>query len=69
MRSIQLTGVRNKLGMLVDQVNAGHEPIQIMSEKGNAILISEEYWNAIQETLYLVSTLGMKDSNIEGQEQ
>lgn len=66
MKSIQITGSRNKLCMLVDGVNKGHEPIQIWCESGSAILISEEHWNAIQDILHLVSTMGMKDSNIEG---
>ena len=43
-----------------------HEPIQITGKRGNAILISEDDWRAIQETLYLQSISGMKDSIIEG---
>jgi PHD/YefM family antitoxin component YafN of YafNO toxin-antitoxin module len=47
-------------------VSETHEPIQITGKRGNAILISEDDWRAIQETLYLQSISGMKDSIIEG---
>jgi PHD/YefM family antitoxin component YafN of YafNO toxin-antitoxin module len=47
-------------------VSETHEPIQITGKRGNAILISEDNWRAIQETLYLQSISGMKDSIIEG---
>lgn len=66
MKSINITSAREKLYTLVDQTNAEHEPIQILGKRGNAILVSEEDWNAIQETLYLISIPGMKESIIEG---
>lgn len=38
-----------------------HEPIQIVGKRGSAVLISEDDWSAIQETLYLKSIPGMRD--------
>ena len=46
--------------------NEDGEPIQITGKRGNAILLSEEDWRAIRETLYLVSIPGMKESIIKG---
>ena len=47
---------------LLDEVATSHEPIQITSDISNGILIAEEDWRAIQETLYLLSVPGMRES-------
>lgn len=47
---------------LLDDAACSHEPIQITGKRSNAVLISESDWRAIQETLYLVSIPGMRDS-------
>lgn len=51
---------------LVEDVNLYSEPTLIVSKKGNAVLISESDWNAIQETIYLNSIPGMVESIKEG---
>ena len=51
---------------LVDQVQESHEPIQITGKRGNAVLVGEDDWRALQETLLLVSIPGMRESIIEG---
>ncbi|MDO8685699.1 MAG: type II toxin-antitoxin system Phd/YefM family antitoxin [Clostridiales bacterium] len=66
MKSINVTKAREKLYMLVDEANMSHEPLQIMGKRANAVLISESDWNALQETLYLLSIPGMGESIIEG---
>ena len=66
MISINATKAREKLYTLIDETNLSHEPIQISGKRGNAILISESDWNAIQETLYLLSIPGMRESLMEG---
>lgn len=50
---------------LIEQTQEFHEPIMISGKRGNAVLISEEDWNSIQETLYLSSIRGMKESILE----
>jgi len=55
-----------RLYSLVDEVNESHEPIQIVGKRNSAVLISEEDWRAIQETLYLTSIPGMRESIREG---
>lgn len=66
MSSISITEARSNLYKLVDQTGEDHEPILITGKRGNAVLVSEDDWRAIQETLYLVSIPGMRDSIREG---
>jgi len=66
MSSISVTEARSKLYALVSRANSEREPITITGKNGNAVLIAEDDWRAIQETLYLVSVPGMRDSIREG---
>jgi len=66
MKSITVTNARSNLYKLIDETKDGHEPIYITGKRSNAVLISEEDWRAIQETLYLLSIPGMRDSIREG---
>ena len=66
MTTIKIGEARNKLGRLVDEAVVSHEPILITGKRGNAVLVSEEDWRAIQETLYLLSIPGMRESIREG---
>lgn len=62
MTTISATKARSQLYKLIDEANDSHEPIQITGKRGNAVLLSETDWSAIQETLYLNSIPGMIDS-------
>ncbi|HYU35129.1 MAG TPA: type II toxin-antitoxin system Phd/YefM family antitoxin [Thermoanaerobaculia bacterium] len=66
MTTITATEARKLLYKLLDEVADLHEPIQITGKRGNAVLISEEDWRAVQETLYLLSVPGMRESILEG---
>jgi prevent-host-death family protein len=66
MTTIKVGQARTKLGRLVDEAAASHEPILITGKRANAVLLSEEDWRAIQETLYLLSVPGMRESVREG---
>jgi antitoxin YefM len=66
MTTIKVGQARTKLGRLVDEAAASHEPILITGKRTNAVLIAEEDWRAIQETLYLLSIPGMRESIREG---
>lgn len=68
MRSINITSARKELYSLVEAVNYDSIPVLITGKNGNAVLISEKDWNAIQETLYLNSISGMAESLIQGKE-
>jgi antitoxin YefM len=66
MTSITATEARKRLYSLVDDVAESHQPIQIAGKRNSAVLISEEDWRAIQETIYLSSIPGMKASIRKG---
>ena len=66
MTSIPVTQARSKLYQLVDDASSTHVPVQITGKRNNAVLVSEEDWRSIQETLYLVSIPGMRDSIRKG---
>ena len=66
MASISATEARKRLYALIDEVGDSHEPVQITGKRGNAVLLSESDWNAIQETLHLVSIPGMRESILDG---
>jgi antitoxin YefM len=57
---------RSKLYRLIDEASSSHEPILITGKRGNAVLVSEEDWRSVQETLYLMSIPGMRESIVEG---
>lgn len=66
MTAINITQARNNLYKLVAEVNASSQPVTITNNRGkNGVLISEDDWNAIQETLYLNSIPGMTESILE----
>lgn len=66
MPTLTATEARKRLYNLVDEVKESHEPIQIVGKRSSAVLISEEDWRAIQETLFLTSIPGMRQSIQEG---
>ena len=69
MTTISATKARGSLYSLIDEANESHEPIQITGKRGNAVLISEDDWRAIQETLYLQSVPGMVESIQEARDE
>ena len=66
MTTITATNARRKLYRLVDEVSESHEPVHISGKRHSAVLISEEDWAAVQETLHLTSIPGIRESIIEG---
>jgi len=66
MTTCSVTEARANLYRLIDQAAKSHEPVHIVGKRNNAILISEEDWSAVQETLHLLSIPGMRESIREG---
>lgn len=62
MSSFTVSEARSNLYRLIDEAADSHQPVLITGKRNNAILISEEDWTAIQETLYLLSVPGMRES-------
>lgn len=68
MTTLSASEARKRLYSLVDEVKETHEPVQIVGKRNSAVLVAEEDWRAIQETLYLTSIPGMRESIQEGLE-
>lgn len=66
MTSVTSTEARKRLYGLINEVQDSHEAVRITGKRGNAMLVSEDDWQAVQETLYLVSISGMRESILEG---
>ena len=66
MTAITASEARANLYRLIDETAASHEPLLISGKRNKAVLVSEEDWTAIQETLFLLSVPGMRESIREG---
>ncbi|MBN3893744.1 MAG: type II toxin-antitoxin system Phd/YefM family antitoxin [Nostoc sp. NOS(2021)] len=66
MSSLPVNDAQNNLQKLIDQVAEQGKPIIIEGDRGNAILLAEKDWSAIQQTLYLLSIPGMQESIKQG---
>ena len=66
MTILTASEARANLYRLIDEAAESHEPITISGKRGNAVLVSAEDWAAIQETLFLLSVPGMRDSITAG---
>lgn len=66
MTTLTATDARRDLYRLLDRVSDDHEPLLITGARNNGVLLSEDDWRGIQETLYLLSVPGMRESIREG---
>ena len=66
MTNLSATEARKRLYRLIDELATSHEPVHITGKRANAVLLSEEDWRSVQETLYLVSIPGMRESIRKG---
>ena len=69
MTILNVTEAGSKLYTLIDETTKTHQPIIITGKRGNAVLVSEEDWNSIAETLHLFSVPGMRESIKEGMKE
>lgn len=66
MTGITATEARSNLYRLIDETAESHQPVLITGKRNKAVLVAEEDWTAIQETLFLLSVPGMRESIREG---
>jgi prevent-host-death family protein len=66
MKTLTVTQARKEIYKLLDETAESHEPVQITGKRSNAVLIGEDDWRSIKETLYLTSIPGMADSIKKG---
>jgi antitoxin YefM len=69
MSSINITNARKNLYRLVESLSETHEPVHITGKSRSAVLIGEDDWRSIEETLYLLSIPGMRDSITKGMKE
>ena len=62
MNTITASEARANLYRLIDEAGESHQPVLISGKRNSAVLLSAEDWSAIQETLYLLSVPGMRES-------
>ena len=66
MTTMNANEAREKLYRLLDETSSDHQPVLITGPRSNAVLVGEEDWNAIQETLHLLSVPGLRESILDG---
>jgi antitoxin YefM len=66
MPTLTASEARAKLYRLIDEAAESHQPVLISGKRNKAVLIAEEDWQAVQETLFLLSVPGMRESIREG---
>ena len=69
MTTLNVTEARANLYKLIDDTSVSHEPVVITGKRGNAVLLAEDDWNAINETLHLLSVPGIRESILEGMQE
>lgn len=69
MSSINITNARKNLYKLIENLAETHEPIHITGKNKSAVLIGEDDWRSMEETLYLLSIPGMRESIIKGMKE
>ena len=69
MTTVNVTEARANLYKLIDDASVSHEPVVITGKRGNAVLLAEDDWTAINETLYLLSVPDMRESIIDGMQE
>ena len=62
MTTLTASEARISLYRLLDETASTHKPVRITGKRANAVLVSEDDWEAIQETLFLLSIPGMRES-------
>ncbi len=66
MTTLTVSQARTALYKLIDLVASSHDPVQIAGKRNSAVLISDDDWRSIQETLYLLSIPGMRATIRQG---
>jgi antitoxin YefM len=66
MKTVSVSKARANLYKLLEEAGETSEPLIITGKRGNAVLVAEDDWRAIQETLFLLSIPGMRESIREG---
>ena len=69
MTTLSVTEARANLYKLIDDTSLNHEPVIITGKRGNVVLLAEDDWNAMNETLHLLSVPGMRETILAGMQE
>lgn len=70
MLTVNIENAMKDMDQLINEVNDSQTPVLIINDQGkNAVLLSEDDWKAIQETLYLNAIPGMVESILESRKE
>ena len=69
MTTLSVAEARANLYKLIDDTSLNHEPVIITGKRGNVVLLAEDDWNAINETLHLLSVPGMRETILAGMQE
>lgn len=69
MKTMAATSARNNFYSLIDNTCFNHEPVLITGKRGNSVLVSQQDWDSIMETLYLCSIPGMEESILKASKE
>ena len=69
MNTLNVTNARKNLYKIIKSINDSHEPIHISGKNGSVVMIAEEDWNAIEETIFLSSDPKLRKSIIDGMKE
>ena len=69
MTNINVTNFRNNIYSILDQIIKYNEPVNISTKNGNAVILSEEDYNNLMETLYIESIPGLKEEILKAGEE
>ena len=69
MSNVNITNARKNLYRIVENLAETHEPVHITGKNQSAVLVGEEDWRSIEETLYLLSIPGMRESIVRGMKE
>ena len=69
MNSLNVTNARKNLYKLIEETASSHQPVKIIGKSANAVLVSKEDWEGINEKLYLLSIPGTRESIRNGMQE
>jgi antitoxin YefM len=65
MKTVPISRARANIFYLVDEAAENHEPVLILGKRNNAVLVPEQDWNSLQETVHILSVPGMREAILE----
>lgn len=69
MQSVNITGFQKNIMTMIEQTIKYNEPINVVTDKGNVVVLSDEDYRGMLETINLLSIPGMREKLLEGKNE